>query len=191
MKTCPEPKCQPGYKIVNQKTKNSEPKLSPMFQQSVKTKTSYTKSSNSYKKSPKLQKNQVSELPAPKTIEDKLEEECIEFVCIPEKPKYDQQNRAVEVKCPIPECPKGYDVLLDNELQSSGGAKCSKYTCEPTPQNDAVCNVTGRTFNTFDGTEFKYDICNHLLARDILSDDWNVISKFSSFANFSPMHFDP
>lgn len=34
--------------------------------------------------------------------------------------------------------------------------------------------MTGRTFNTFDGTEYKYDICNHVLARDLHSDDWDV-----------------
>lgn len=147
-----------------------------MFQQSVKTKTSQTKSSSGYKKTPKTYSNE-SQLPAPKKLEEKLEDECIEFVCIPDKPKYDPKNNDKEIKCPTPECPKGYDVLLDNGLDSIGTGRCTKYTCEPTPQNDAVCNVTGRTFNTFDGTEFKYDICNHLLARDIFADKWNIISK--------------
>ncbi|VVD02631.1 unnamed protein product [Leptidea sinapis] len=30
----------------------------------------------------------------------------------------------------------------------------------------SFCNVTGRTFTTFDGTEYKYDVCYHILARD-------------------------
>lgn len=53
----------------------------------------------------------------------------------------------------------------------------SRFTCEPVLENDAVCNVTGRTFNTFDSTEFKYDICSHLLARDVADAKWNVIMR--------------
>jgi len=52
-----------------------------------------------------------------------------------------------------------------------------RYTCEPPPQNDAICNATGRTFTTFDGTEFKIDICNHILARDLSDDAWTVVRK--------------
>ncbi|CRK93314.1 CLUMA_CG006855, isoform A [Clunio marinus] len=55
--------------------------------------------------------------------------------------------------------------------------ECAKFSCEAAAVNDAVCNVTGRTFNTFDFTEFKYDICNHLLARDAADEKWNVIMK--------------
>lgn len=48
-----------------------------------------------------------------------------------------------------------------------------------------MCNVTGRTFATFDGTEFKYDICNHLIARDTLDQKWNIIlRKNCSSGNF-------
>lgn len=53
----------------------------------------------------------------------------------------------------------------------------NRFSCEPITDNDAVCNVTGRTFNTFDSTEFKYDICNHLLARDVGDAKWNVIMR--------------
>lgn len=42
---------------------------------------------------------------------------------------------------------------------------------------DKNYSVTGRTFNTFDSTGFKYDICNHLLARDIADEKWNVIMR--------------
>lgn len=51
------------------------------------------------------------------------------------------------------------------------------YSCYPPPIPDSVCNVTGRTFNTFDDTEFKYDICNHILARDLQNDEWDVSCK--------------
>jgi von Willebrand factor len=53
------------------------------------------------------------------------------------------------------------------------------FSCEPIVENDAVCNVTGRTFRTFDTTEFKFDICSHLLARDVNDEKWNVIMRKS------------
>lgn len=52
-----------------------------------------------------------------------------------------------------------------------------RFSCQPIVDNDVVCNVTGRTFNTFDSSEFKYDICNHLLARDVEDIKWNVIMR--------------
>lgn len=52
-------------------------------------------------------------------------------------------------------------------------------------ENDAECNATGRTFTTFDGTVFKYDICSHLLARDTQDKKWNIIlRKNCSSGNF-------
>ena len=77
------------------------------------------------------------------------------------------------VKCPEPECPKGYEVVLDVAQPQ----RCAKYKCEPLPQKDVVCNVNGRTFNTFDETEFKYDICNHLLVRDLVEQKWSISSE--------------
>lgn len=53
----------------------------------------------------------------------------------------------------------------------------SRYSCYPQPLPDSICNVTGRTFNTFDGTEFKYDICNHVIGRDIENEEWLVSLK--------------
>lgn len=175
MKTCPDPSCPPGFTIKEHKSKNSRAKLSAMFQQSVKTKSSNKNIKSAYKKS---SYNVVSALPVPKKLEDKPEEECIEFICLPEKPKSGSEDPVRVVNCPDPECPKGYDILLDNDLNLVG--KCAKYTCEPIPQSDSVCNVTGRTFNTFDGTEFKYDICNHVLVRDLTADKWSIISMYLS-----------
>lgn len=145
--------------------------MSAMFQQSVKTK-SPTKNIKRAHKKPSY--NEVSALAVPKKLEDTTEEECIEFICLPEKPVSGSMDPEKVVKCPDPECPKGYEVLLGNDLNLLG--KCAKYTCEPVLQKDSVCNVTGRTFDTFDGTEFKYDICNHVLARDLTADKWSIIS---------------
>lgn len=156
-----------------------------MFQQSVKS-SSATKSVKSPYKKSALSASATSnwELPIPNKMEPNLEEECIEFICLPGKPKSGTKEPSKVVKCPDPECPKGYDVVLDNELNMAG--KCAKYKCEPIAQNDAVCNVTGRTFSTFDGTEFKYDICNHLLARDLSGgDNWSItILKNCTYGNY-------
>lgn len=49
-----------------------------------------------------------------------------------------------------------------------------RYSCVPPPRQDKVCNVTCRTINTFDGTDYQYDICNHILARDADDNSWDV-----------------
>lgn len=56
--------------------------------------------------------------------------------------------------------------------------KCPEYTCEQRHIPDGKCNVTGRTFDTFDGTEYKYDICDHVLAQDMISSQWQIKCKF-------------
>lgn len=120
-----------------------------------------------------------SNLPSP-PVTDKFTEECIEFVCIPERPVVDPVYPDI-IRCPEPECPKGYDIVMDNQLPGKDLSMCAKYTCEPVPLNDVVCNITGKTFSTFDGTEFKYDICNHLLARDLVDDNWSIKSNINAF----------
>lgn len=136
--------------------------MSPMFQTSQRS--SKTTSSGGIKTSAKSQ-----------TIDDGLEE-CIEFICIPERPTPAPGHVQTEkLICPEPECPKGYEIVMDNHVP--GQDVCAKYSCELMPLEDAVCNVTGKTFNTFDETEFKYDICDHILARDMVNDYWNVQSN--------------
>ena len=53
---------------------------------------------------------------------------------------------------------------------------CDQFECIIPP--DKICKVDGRTFTTFDGTEFKYDICNHTIVRDRLENEWEVRRKF-------------
>lgn len=36
------------------------------------------------------------------------------------------------------------------------------------------CDLTSRIFRTFDGGEFSYDICHHILVRDRIDDLWAV-----------------
>lgn len=99
----------------------------------------------------------------------------MQFVCLPVRPE-GMLSQMKEIKCQQPVCPQGYDVIIEVS-KSTSAHDCAKYRCEPQPQNDAVCNVTGRTFNTFDGTEFKYDICSHVLARELSNDKWQIVCK--------------
>lgn len=133
---------------------------------------------NPYRKS-KLDKSYQSTLPIPENIERDLEDECIEYICIPSKPKAPLSKEPEKpIKCPEPECQKGYNIIMESGILPGIAGNCAKYSCEPIPRQDVVCNITGRTFSTFDGTEFKYDICNHLLARDLVADKWSITSKF-------------
>lgn len=159
-----------------------------MFQTPQGIKSAYTKSVNAYKnKLPYNNLLQQSNFPVPKTIEEKLKDDCMEYICIPIRATMPPSS-LIDVKKPIicqePSCPIGYKVIM--ELGNFPGTigHCAKYSCEPIPKNDAVCNVTGRTFNTFDGVEFKYDICNHLLARDLVEEKWSVSSKYFFFVFF-------
>lgn len=53
----------------------------------------------------------------------------------------------------------------------------NRYECVPPPERQFFCNVTGRTFNTFDGAEYKYDVCFHILARENRFNSWTVIGE--------------
>lgn len=100
----------------------------------------------------------------------------MQFACIPIAPDvdYTDEDERRIIKCPEPKCPKKY--LIKLQVAKSPN-ECAKFTCEPVVEEDAICNVTGRTFTTFDGTDFKFDVCGHLLARDVLDQKWNVIMR--------------
>lgn len=100
------------------------------------------------------------------------EEKCIEFICVPGKvpPKNDTQ-----VICPTPKCPPGYNLILDKMTNTK---LCPTFDCQPERLKDAICNVTGRTFNTFDHVEYKYDICSHVLAREVTAGNWSIVCKY-------------
>lgn len=179
IKTCPTPSCPPGFTIKQVPRNTTTSKTTAMFQQSP---DKYTQANKHYNTTTSA----YSSLSKPKHIEKIRDDECIEFKCIPEKPKpTDPMVPAKPIKCPKEECPRGYDVVLDNDIQSMVAGKCAKFTCEPQLQEDAVCNITGRTFNTFDGTEFKYDICNHVLARDLIYESWIISSKIIYLSNYT------
>lgn len=104
--------------------------------------------------------------------EFKSETECPQFTCVPIKlPIIFNQNKSQS--CPEVSCPDGYTVIYE-KMSMYKLQKCPKYTCKPPEPKDVVCNVTGRTFNTFDKLEYKYDICNHILTRDMYANKWYI-----------------
>lgn len=60
---------------------------------------------------------------------------------------------------------------------------CPRYVCRP-PRETASCRVSGRTFVTFDGVEYKYDICDHILAADLDSGEWNIAGAIVFLLSF-------
>lgn len=121
-----------------------------------------------------MQKPVIQQKPE-KLVEE--EEVCPKFQCVLDKtaPAY---ARSTELKtCPKAACPLGYSPEFEVSQIFSKKHGCPKYTCKPPPPPDAICNVTGRTFNTFDNTEFKYDICTHVLVRDLEKDEWEIACK--------------
>ncbi|CAH0555060.1 unnamed protein product [Brassicogethes aeneus] len=98
---------------------------------------------------------------------------CKEYKCVSTKlpPKFIHTKE----ECPPITCQPSYIAVFD--IKQTLNNDCPKYSCHPPPPPDAICNITGRTFNTFDNTEYKFDICNHVIARDLDNDDWEVALK--------------
>lgn len=168
-KTCPQPKCPPGFYVKVIASKKSKP--SAMLNNAV------TPSANAvegiYKESSEEVSEIHSKLPLPNDIKKTDDFICVEYDCIPER--VTAVSKAEKIVCQAPSCPSGYEVVFET---TSLSASCSKYKCEPIAKHDVVCNITGRTFSTFDGTEFKYDVCDHILARDLSSNNWTVSSEY-------------
>lgn len=163
-KFCPEPKCPPGFTIhfIEHKSRKTSAMLQTSGDESAEV---YQKPSRGGKHKRRRNKwsNDVNE--------------CREFECVPEK-KSATINYFEPIKCAEPHCPDGYEVVMET-VQSPVLGQCVKYKCEAKPQSDAICNVTGRTFNTFDGIEYKYDICDHVLARDFYTKNWTISRKLA------------
>ncbi|XP_068082174.1 hemocytin [Anabrus simplex] len=148
---CPPIECEPGYVRVAVKPHS-------LYLKTARKGHTYTKGGRKEFRRPETKKVSNS-LPS---------SECVQYECIPEK--YRPGTRP----CGKPRCPPKYQLVT----LSAKGARCPRYECLPP---EATCNVTGRTFNTFDGTEFKYDICNHILAEDNEDRKWDIslVSKCS------------
>lgn len=125
---------------------------------------------------------QKTSLKRPPTVISDLaveEEICPEYKCVSTKPPPEYIYNKDE--CPKIVCQPNYIPVLDDIFYSKKSKGCPSYSCYPPPEPDVVCNVTGKTFNTFDNTEYKYDICNNVLARDLEADEWDVSCKSERF----------
>lgn len=165
-KSCPDPVCPPGFKINILGKK--ERKASAIFGGGSKAPEVYRAVGKP---------NTLTEdlLGVSDELDETEEETCDEFECVPDRPKQVTKEQT-PVKCPEPNCPAGYEVVMD-VTQIPSPNQCIKFRCEPIAQQDAICNVTGKTINTFDELEYKYDICDHILARELKSNNWTVIRK--------------
>ncbi|EFN85665.1 Hemocytin [Harpegnathos saltator] len=100
--------------------------------------------------------------------------QCPEFTCAPTKfpPIHPGSGKRPE-KCPEASCPPNYEIVYE-KMSMYKLHKCPKYACRPPMPEVAHCNITGRTLNTFDNLEYKYDVCDHILARDMYGNKWYV-----------------
>ncbi|XP_026667953.1 hemocytin isoform X2 [Ceratina calcarata] len=160
---CQEPICPPGYKIVPKLAQKSQ------YYTRSRTKEKFLRKTSTRRKglrnSMRHGQTQVFEV-------FNNETECEQFSCVPIKPPPILDKDKTE-SCPEVSCPPNYTVVYE-KMSMYKLQKCPKYSCKPPPPQEAVCNVTGRTFTTFDKLEYKYDICNHILARDMYSNKWYI-----------------
>ncbi|XP_034481426.1 hemocytin [Drosophila innubila] len=164
--TCPAPVCPPQMKIkiIEKKAR----KMSKIFtfhkQVSIVddgvsiTKTKFVSSNEKILAMPNSELNYQEE------------EECSEFTCVPIPTK--EVNKNETITCSEPKCPEKYDVELD--MSNAKAGDCLRYTCVLRPNKDDVCEISGKSFTTFDGTLFKYSPCSHILARDIHNGSWTI-----------------
>ncbi|XP_041977645.1 hemocytin isoform X2 [Aricia agestis] len=103
-------------------------------------------------------------------------EECPQFRCVPKLPPPPHRGTTARpIECVAPACPRGYSLQL--ETVPGAHTVCPQYVCVPPPERPVFCNMTGRTFSTFDGTEYKYDVCYHILARETRLRAWTVLVR--------------
>ncbi|XP_028169728.1 hemocytin-like [Ostrinia furnacalis] len=91
--------------------------------------------------------------------------------CGPQRPG----STPAPLVCSAPACPPRYSLRLD--AGSVAPHECPQYSCVPPPERLAFCNVTERAVSTFDGADYKYDLCFHILARDNRFDAWSVLVR--------------
>ncbi|XP_049862899.1 hemocytin [Schistocerca gregaria] len=146
---CPDPPhCPDGWSLVQEETSPlgwyKKGKTSPHNWYKKGTSKNYNRgkysNSKNYKRLPKV-----------------VVQRCPTYVCVP--PAVPSPSPG-----PCPEPPTCPPPLQQVEKLSTNG--CPNYTCEPPEPPNAVCNLTGISFSTFDGVGFQYRWCVHMLARD-------------------------
>lgn len=168
---CDVPTCPPGYKVVQkrpQKTYKNKysSRYAERFGSKTKGGTRGVKGGNNQKI---------------KNDDNRQDVECPQYSCVSNKPPPEFPESD---PCPKAECPPNYIVIFEKKSPYKMES-CQRYTCRPLPPVQVVCHVTGRTFNTFDNLEYKYDICNHILARDRYANRWYISRKYFNFSILS------
>ncbi|VVD02632.1 unnamed protein product [Leptidea sinapis] len=200
---CPKVECPPGY-FVKQTTKthssysSADTDLPPPrprysyqrfrkggyakggfskggFSKTGFSKGGYSKGGRNGLPAPPRQ-TQAFTLEKPTSANTTKKQECVQFKCVPNlPPPYRPGVTPKPVECSTPVCPRHYTLKLESVPDEIN--KCPQYICVPPVERPAFCNVTGRTFTTFDGTEYKYDVCYHILARDNKLGAWTVLIR--------------
>ncbi|XP_043682227.1 hemocytin isoform X2 [Vespula pensylvanica] len=185
---CEDPKCPPRYKVVIRDTWNSHYTSKSYSKSSTRQENNYiveTKSNHDIytkgrrkptKQSTKKNYNRKS-WTRHHTVDynnynSRESMICPHFTCVPINPPLLFNETEME-NCPKVVCPPNYAIKYE-KMSMYKIEKCRKYTCEPPLPLEAICNVTGRTFNTFDDLEYKYDVCNHILAREMYENKWYI-----------------
>ncbi|XP_050345304.1 hemocytin [Nymphalis io] len=195
---CPKVECPPGYIVRQTSASHSSyksaldlppPRPRYSYQRFYKgakggrgsakggfSKTSFSKGGY-YSPPSRPQRNQAFTLDKPALTNTPIEKkECVQFKCIPHLPPIPPKGSTpAPLVCSTPACPPTYSLRL--ESVPDGANKCPQYICVPPPERPVFCNVTGRTFSTFDGSEYKYDICNHILARENRIGEWTILLR--------------
>jgi len=140
--------CPPNYAIIFPTEQNEVEIFEP------KTKTKSVKHGAKGVKHTKTAKRPVKTVFPPT---------CPPYDCVP-------MPTAPPTECPQPSCPINFNIV---KTQIEIVDACPRYSCKPPPVK-AKCDISGQAFSTFDGVEYKYSICDHVLAMDISSGDWNV-----------------
>ncbi|KAG8238940.1 hypothetical protein J437_LFUL000778, partial [Ladona fulva] len=106
-------------------------------------------------------------LKAAKGRKNKITSVCPIYKCVP-------ALTTTPKSCPTPECPDGYDVQMLEFPSGISAESCLPFKCVLHPPEKEVCNVKGRSFDTFDGINYNYDICHHILTTDSINGKWSI-----------------
>uniref|UniRef100_A0A1I8MML0 Hemocytin n=2 Tax=Musca domestica TaxID=7370 RepID=A0A1I8MML0_MUSDO len=167
--SCPVPECPP--KMMMKITEKKQRKMSSMFSSTFTKKVTVNRDEDGKVTKTKVITSSEEFLDRPSNeLEIVKEEDCAEFTCVPIKEVVVKKN--VTKSCSAPVCPEKYVVELD--MSSTKPGDCPPYTCVLKPSKDDFCEISGKMFRTFDGTEFNYETCSHILARDLLNSSWVI-----------------
>uniref|UniRef100_A0A1I8NWB1 Hemocytin n=1 Tax=Stomoxys calcitrans TaxID=35570 RepID=A0A1I8NWB1_STOCA len=167
--SCPVPECPPKMKMKI--TEKKQRKMSSMFSSTFTKKVTVNRGEDGRLTRTKVITSSEEFLGKPTEELDMVhEDDCAEFTCVPLKEVVVSRNETRS--CPPPACPDKYMVELD--MSSVKPGDCPPYACILKPNKDDFCEISGKVFRTFDGTEFNYETCSHILARDLLNSSWVI-----------------